>query len=398
MGSSQVNVGISRKVALLSVAIFFADASHSTVIPIFPGFAQKIGASLSVLGSYSSLAAIAMLLLSLPFGRLSDRLGRKRMMIPGVIIIIVVPLSYMLASSPIHLYPIRILLRLGLGLVFGNGFLLMTEVAEPGFRSTAQGMYMTAMGLGFTIGPLLGGFTAKLYGSNMSFLLSSGFAVLSIVLLQFVKERDWREERERIQSASIFSIIRDPRVLAAGFANYLNSIMYNALTLFFPVYGATIGFNEAEVGISFTTRGLASTVVRLPVGTIAKHVKVLYLMVFGLLMSALTILSVSMSTGLIIVSALLGIQGIAYGIYLTSGNVYVAMNSEEEYRGTAMAVFSMFGNVSGIINPFILGLIAETLGPKGALQISAGMTLLGIILVYYMASRGARAARDPQKQ
>lgn len=302
----------------------------------------------------------------------------------------------MLASSPIHLYPIRILLGLGVGLIFGNGFLLMTEVAEPGFRSTAQGMYMTSMGLGFTVGPLLGGFTTKLYGSDVSFMLSSGFAVLSIVLLQFVEEKESREVRESVQRTNISSIIRDPRVLAAGFANYLNSLMFNALTLFFPVYGTSIGFDEVEVGIGFTTRGLASTAVRLPVGSLTKHVRVIYLMVFGLLMSAVTIFSVSQSTGLILVSALLGIQGIAYGIYLTSGNVYVAMSSGEENRGTAMAMYSMFGNVSRIINPIILGLIAETLGPKGALQFSAGMTLLGLILVFYMARRGREDERPPE--
>jgi len=386
MGSTQANKGTYWKIAFLSLALFFADASHSTVIPIFPGFAQKIGASLSILGSYGSIAAIAMLLLSLPFGRLSDRLGRKRMMVPGLVIFIVVPLAYILASSPLHIYPIRIMLGLGMGLVFGNGFLLMTEITEPGYRSTAQGMYMTSMGLGFTVGPLLGGFTTKLYGSNMSFLLSSGLAVLSIVMLQFVEEKGIRVvKQERVQSASILSIIRDPQVLAAGFSNFLNSLLFNALTIFFPVYGASIGLDEAEMGIGFTTRGLASTVVRLPVGSLAKHVKVLYLMMFGLLLSALTIFSVSISTGLIMLSVLLGIQGIAYGIYLTSGNVYVAMNSEEEYRGTTMAVYSMFRNVSGIINPVILGFIAEIHGPRVALQFSTGMTLLGLILVYYMA-------------
>jgi MFS family permease len=273
----------------------------------------------------------------------------------------------------------------------------MTEVAEPKFRSTAQGMYMTSMGLGFTIGPLLGGFTAKLYGPDVSFLLSSGLAVLSILILQFVEEKERREEREKVQRTSISSIIRDPQVLAAGFANYLNSLMFNALILFFPVYGASIGFDEAEVGIGFTTRGLASTAVRLPVGSLTKHVRVLYLMVFGLLMSAFTIFSVSQSTGLTLVSTLLGIQGIAYGIYLTSGNVYVAQSSGEESRGTAMAVFSMFANVSEIINPLILGLIAETLGPRGALQFSTGMTLVGLILVFFLASRGRRLETSEMK-
>lgn len=47
----------------------------------------------------------------------------------------------------------------------------------------------------------------------------------------------------------------------------------------------------------------------------------------------------------------------------------------------------MFGNLSGIINPLILGFIAETYGAQGALKFSSVMTLLGLILVYILASR-----------
>jgi MFS family permease len=94
-------------------------------------------------------------------------------------------------------------------------------------------------------------------------------------------------------------------------------------------------------------------------------------MLTGLLVSSLMIFFVSMSSRLIIVSLLMGLQGIAYGIYLTSGNVYVSLNSDENRRGSAMAIYSMFGNLSGIINPLILGLLAEIFGPRGALQFSS---------------------------
>lgn len=377
---------ISREVILLSASIFFADASHSLIIPIFPGFAQKIGASLTMLGSYGSVSAITMLLFSLPLGRLSDKIGRKNMMTPGLLLFILVPLFYRVAKTPLHLYPIRVLLGLGVGLIFGNGFLLMTKVSEPEHRNTAQGLYMTSMGLGFTVGPLIGGYTTKLYGNTLSFYLSSLLGLVSIIILLFVKETRTDKETPRSET-SLTEVIKDPKVLAAGIANYLNSLMYNALTLFYPVYGASIGFDEAQIGVGFTTRGLASTAVRLPVGSLTKHLRVLNLMVSGLLLSAITIFSVSMSTGLTLISALMGIQGIAYGIYLTSGNVYVANNSMEENRGTAMATFSMFGNLSGIINPVILGYIAENLGSSGALQFSTVVTILGVILLYYIASK-----------
>ena len=379
--------GISREVILVCLAIFFADASHSTVIPIFPGFAQNLGASLTMLGSFGSISALTMLLFSLPFGRLSDKLGRKHMMIPGLLLFILVPLSYTLASSPLHLYPIRMLLGLGLGLTFGNGFLLMTEVSDPESRNTAQGLYMTSMGIGFTVGPLIGGYAATHYGSNVSFMASAGFGAISLLLLSMVAEKKKPQCEKHRTKTPISAVLKDNQVIAGGVANFLNSLMYNALTLFFPVYGASIGFDESQIGTGFTVRGLASTSVRLPVGSLSKHIKALYLMVVGLVLSAITILGVSQSHGLTLVSLFLGVQGIAYGVYLTSGNVYVALNSDEENRGTAMAVYSMFGNLSGIVNPLILGLIAESFGSQGALRFAALMTLGGVAFVVFFDAR-----------
>jgi len=384
--------GVTRDVALVSVAIFFLDASHSTVIPLFPGFARGIGASLSVLGSYDSVSAVFMFLLAIPLGRLSDRLGRKRMIIPGTLLFILVPLSYILATGPLQLYPIRVGLGLGLGLVFGNGFLLMSEVAEPGFRNTAQGIYMASMGLGFTLGPLIGGFTAKLYGAQTSFVISSALGVAGLLVISLVTERRGSVGPER-KAPRLRDLLADARILASGVANYVNSLMYIAVTLFFPVYGANIGFDEAEVGIGLTSRGLASTLVRLPVGALTRRVRALNLMLLGLAFSAATVYGVSGATTLVLVTVLMGLQGVAYGIYLTSGNVYVAEEAPEELRGTAMAVYSMFGNISGMVNPLLLGVIAESFGGRGAMRFAAGFTLIGIAAVYALARRGTRTPR-----
>lgn len=382
--------GVTRDVALVSVGIFFLDASHSTVIPLFPGFAQGVGASLSVLGSYDSVSAALMLLLAIPLGRLSDRLGRKRMIVPGALLFILVPLSYMLATSPLHLYPVRVGLGLSLGLVFGNGFLLMSEVAEPGFRNTAQGVYMASMGLGFTLGPLIGGFTARLYGVQTSFIISSALGAAGLLILSLVRERRVAVAGPERRAPQLRSLLSDAKILASGVANYVNSLMYIAVTLFFPVYGASIGFDEAEVGIGLTSRGLASTLVRLPVGALTRQIKALNLMLVGLALSAATVYGVSGVTTLVLVTAIMGLQGVAYGIYLTSGNVFVSEEAPEEQRGTAMAVYSMFGSVSGILNPLLLGVIAESLGGRGAMQFASGFTLVGIAAVYALTRREAR--------
>jgi MFS family permease len=388
---------IPKRIILLTFAIFFADASHSTIIPVFPGYARQLGASLTILGTYGSAAAITMLIFSLPLGRLSDKHGRKRMMTLGLILFIIVPLCYVLAKDPIHLYPIRIVLGIGVGTIFGNGFLLMSEISNSEIRNKAQGFYMTSMGLGFTLGPLLGGYAAKIWGINTSFFISSLFAVISLILILWVKEDKISEIKER-DLRNVSSIIQKPSVQASGLANFLNALMFNAVTLFYPVYGADVGLDEAQIGLGFTTRGIVSTLVRLPVGIVIKYLTTFTLMVFGLMVSAMTILTVSVQTRLVILSLVMGIQGFAYGVYLTSGNVYIAEESPPSQRGTSMAIYSMFGNLGGILGPLILGVIAENTNSSVALRFSAIITLLGLVVVYFINRKvNASGSLVPQK-
>jgi len=171
---------------------------------------------------------------------------------------------------------------------------------------------------------------------------------------------------------------------------YLQKLLFlNAVTLFFPVYGSDIGLDEAEVGIGLTSRGLASTAVRLPVGSLTRRIKALNLMAAGLLLSAATIFTVSNSVGLVLVSVLMGVQGVAYGVYLTSGNVYVSEEAPRDRKATAMAVYSMFGNIGGIVGPAVLGVIAERAGANGALQFSAAAAVMGVALALALARRDA---------
>jgi MFS family permease len=383
MNEEKEKRGYIFNIFFLSLAIFMTDASHSTVIPIFPGFAQSVGASLATLGSYGSVSGAAMLLLSLPLGRLSDRFGRKKLILPGLILFVVTPISYIFVTNPLQLYPIRIMLGLGTGLIFGNGFLLMSEIAPPQIRGRAQGLYMTSMGLGFTTGPIVGGFAATIYSTQVSFVISCLFAIAALILLSLVKE-NFVSINGKQSNLSFRVIISDSKVLAAGLANFLNSLMFNAVTLFFPVYGENIGFNEAEIGIGLTSRGLASTAIRLPTGSIARYMNVLNLMIMGLVLSGLTIFAVSDVSTIVLVSIIMGIQGIAYGIFLTTGNIYVAEKSPKELKGTSMALYSMFGNISSVITPLILGFTAETFGTREALQFSALASIILVLPIFYL--------------
>ena len=112
------------------------------------------------------------------------------------------------------------------------------------------------------------------------------------------------------------------------------------------------------------------------------------LMTVGLGVSAVVLLVLPSFEETMVLSLLLGLQGVAYGIYLTAGNTFVTEEAPVELRGTAIGVYSTFSNISGVISPLILGAIAEEWGLRGPFQVSAVLCLVGMVVMLVLVKKG----------
>ena len=381
-----------RGVIAVCFTIFFIDAANGFNVPLYPFFARSLGASMALIGALASTTGLTTVLLSIPLGSISDRLGRKRLMLFGIACTVIAPLLYSLALEPLHLLPARVILGIARGSTFTMGFVYVTEIAPRGKRGLAQGLYLTSMGSGFTVGPLLGGMAAKTIGYSQAFFISAGLAICGFVALLFAPEKKGVSANE---TGNLFSgfmgLIRNPSLLAAGIANFFNSTIFNTIMVFFPLYGISIGLDESQVGMGLTVRGLASTATRIPTGLAISRLGALRMMTLGLGASALMILALPEFNTLVMLSALLGIQGIAYGIYLTSANTYVTEEAPSGMAGASMGVFSTFSNISGIVSPIILGSVAEAFGIRATFKLSFILSMVGFVILTFFSRRRARS-------
>jgi MFS transporter, DHA1 family, multidrug resistance protein len=375
--------GSLLRAALVCVAIFFADASHSLVIPFFPTFAQEHGASLTMIGLYGSAIGVAMILLSVPIGSVSDRFGRKAVLLVGFALFAFVPIIYIFASSTLPLLIARLTLGIAMGSTFGLGFVWITEEAVGEARVIAQGVYMTAMGVGFTVGPIIGGYASTIWGYNAAFIISSLLGTCGFAAVLLTKGGGKRSITP-VKRVGIRETLSDPRVLAAGLTNFINTLLYNALSIFFPLYGVVVGLNSAEVGLGFTVRGFFSTIIRYPANIMMKKRTTFLLLVGGLLVQATMIAFLASSSVLNIVLVLLAVQGVMYGITLTAGNVYVTSEAPPDRKGAAMGVYQSFSNTSSVITPLILGGVAEAYGVASSLQVAAAAAIIGLIICLFL--------------
>ncbi len=88
----------------------------------------------------------------------------------------------------------------------------------------------------------------------------------------------------------------------------------------------------------------------------------------------------------VVLSILLILEGVAFGSFLTSGQIFVAQHSSADTRGAAVGAYSAAGSLSSIFSPVVLGVVADLGGVQTVFWLTGLVVLLGIVLIAYLYS------------
>jgi MFS family permease len=141
--------------------------------PINTLFALDIGASLSFIGLLTAVSSFVSLLIVVPAGLISDKIGRKKLILFGFILRLLAAVIYGLAPIPIYLLASVILQSIGVSIIYLNFRAYLADVTEPSSLGRVVSYFTTSMGIGTTIGPLIGGLTTGMWGYRYSYFLAS---------------------------------------------------------------------------------------------------------------------------------------------------------------------------------------------------------------------------------
>ena len=179
----------SRRGSLASLfAIVIVDlVGFGVVIPILPFYAESFGASATVLGLLLTCYAAMQFFFAPVWGRWSDRVGRRPVMLLTIAGTAVALLVMGLASSLAWLFVARLL-----GGLFGANISVasayITDVTSEEERTRFMGFLGASFGLGFILGPAIGGLLAP-YGYNVPMFFAAGLAAVNfLVALRYLRE------------------------------------------------------------------------------------------------------------------------------------------------------------------------------------------------------------------
>jgi MFS family permease len=392
---------VRREVIAVCAVAFMADVVMGTLNATFSLYAASLGASLVTIGMLSSLSGATSLVVSTPVGVVSDRVGRVPVLFCGLVSFTLAMALFAAAPNPALLAPGRLLIGVAVVATFWIAAAYLGDIVGPAERGLAFGLLTTAMGFGFTIGPLLAGEIAERGTMRGAYVMTTAVAAIgaAIVLTTLRGGEATRGDRAstRAPFRAALSVARERPLIVAGIANILSALTFGgAVATIFPLYGAALGLSAGTIATIFAIRSIASTAIRLPSGALIAAVGSVPLLAVSLLVQVTAVAGLGTAQQFGSMLAWLMLEGIGFGAFLTSSQAYLAEHTVAATRGAAIGVFSMTGGIGYTLAPLALGIVAARLGLSAAFFVTGGLGVVALAAMGVVWRRSARAVAEPE--
>lgn len=374
----------------LYISVFVAVLGFSLVAPIFPLYAMGLGASYTLLGLIVSVYGAVQLLTQIPIGRLSDRTGRKWLIILGLISFTVMPLLYIYATDAYALLPIRIIGGAGASAVWPLAMALIIEQAER--KGSAMGWYNASFYSALAFGPLIGGGLYDLYGLEAPFYFWALLGLASVIIV-FIKVHEPARHEVSVGKASGSS--REALILQGYSATFMaccGVVMWVGIVGGFnftmlPSYASRLGLSTTEIGLIYLVYGGTIALSNIYFGRQADRGRRKLLVFAGCLTGVVSFALLPKASSLIQVSILFAMLGTGMGIGNPAAAAIIADATCTSRRGEVFGIFNTSRMTGVVIGPLIAGLTADVYGVNGTI---AAFTVIAAALTI-----ATTAVRDP---
>lgn len=186
---------VERRTVLIvaTLAAFLTPFMSSALNIALPSIAAEFALDAVSLSLVASSYLLGTVMFLVPLGRCADIYGRKRIFTIGVIIFTVSALLSALAASGLQLIALRFIEGVGSAMIYGTGIAMITSVFPPERRGQALGINVTAVYIGLSIGPFLGGYLTEFFTWRSIFLTNIPLGIYIIYQVRRHLAGEWAD-------------------------------------------------------------------------------------------------------------------------------------------------------------------------------------------------------------
>jgi MFS transporter, DHA1 family, solute carrier family 18 (vesicular amine transporter), member 1/2 len=379
-----------RAIVAIAVAAVTIDSILLGVIaPLLPDIEARTGASDGALGLALAAYAIPIALLSLPFGRMADRVGRRSLLAVGLLVVAAGSGLFAVSESIGLVVAARAVQGIGSAASWISALALVSDTAPEGRRGEALGVALGATAAGSIAGPALGGVMADAISFAAPFVLIGGLSIVLLGAALVVLPRE--TPRRGAAMPALPAIIRATRSGAGAWAAGVMLSSAGALGLIELVAPLDL---DARLGLSSTAIGL------LFAGSIAVDAALAPFggrwgdrrgrrgpAVAGLAATALSALLLAVLPGWPGAAIALGVYGAGFSASMAAAVPWLDEAFAESDRGLAYGVQNLLYASGYAVGPVIGGVLLAVGDPDLAYGLTAALMACGAVLLLGVSRR-----------
>lgn len=387
---------------LLVILILFIDMLlYSLLIPIVPYFKETLQPSSTMIGILFSSYAVAMLAATPIFGPISDRIGRKIMLLVGLVGLILSTVLFAFSDSMGLLITARFVQGISAAATWPTALALLADLFPSSKRGAVMGIALTAISTGTLLGAPIGGWLFEASGHRTPFLAAAAVTVVSFALVYvFLREESSRTASEKLQ---VIGLLRHPQVAFIAGIVLLAEISLCLLEPTLPVFLTdTLQVSPAAIGLLFAVMTLGYGLIAPVAGSLSSRFNP-YTLMFAGICSLAVFMPFLVWAGTLWQAALaMAFVGASVGFTLsptlaTLGEI-IDRGGSGAY-GTAYSLFNMFHGVGMVAGPLAGGILTDALPVSAAIHVVAGCILgLGILLFVRLRLSAGTRSRSVNKE
>jgi multidrug resistance protein len=358
--------------APLYLAVFVVVLGFSLVVPFFASYAMNLGASYIMLGFIVSIYGAAQLVIQIPIGRLSDRVGRKKLLLLGLVTFSFLPLLYIYADDAYSLLFIRALGGAGASLVWPTAMALIIDQARPQSRGAAMGFYNAAFFSALALGPFIGGVLYDQMGFEAPFYFWALLGTASVVIV-------YRNVSEPVKTDVQIGLLPQKRkepLITSGYRNTFlaccSVVLWSGVVggfnfIMLPAYAAGLGLSTTDVGLIYLVYGGCTALSNIYFGRQADRGRRKLLIFAGCMAGLVSFALLLRVETMVQVSILFAGLGLGLGMSSPAAAALIADTTCPARRGEIYGIFNTARMSGVVVGPLIAGLTADLHGVDGAI-------------------------------